>query len=70
MTQYLEAKSGNVTPEMIAVAQAEFLEPEYVRKEIAEGRLVIPATHHRRIWLLRAQFFAISFSHLPENDKF
>jgi phosphomethylpyrimidine synthase len=43
MTQYLEALSGNVTPEMIAVANAEFLEPEFVRKEIAEGRLVIPA---------------------------
>jgi len=43
MTQYLEALSGNVTPEMIAVADAEFLQPEYVRKEIAEGRLVIPA---------------------------
>ena len=43
MTQYLEAKSGHVTPEMIAVANAEFLEPETVRKEIAEGRLVIPA---------------------------
>jgi len=43
MTQYLEAKSGKVTPEMIAVANAEFLEPETVRKEIAEGRLVLPA---------------------------
>ena len=43
MTQYLEASSGNVTPEMIAVAQAEFLEPEFIRREIAEGRLVIPA---------------------------
>ena len=32
---------------MIAVAQSEFLEPEFVRKEIADGRLVIPAT--RRI---------------------
>ena len=43
MTQYLEALSGNVTPEMIAVAESEFLEPEFVRKEIAEGRLIIPA---------------------------
>jgi len=44
MTQYLEASSGNVTPEMIAVAQAEFLEPEFIRREIAEGRLVIQNT--------------------------
>jgi phosphomethylpyrimidine synthase len=43
MTQYLEALSGNVTPEMIAVAESEFLEPELVRREIAEGRLIIPA---------------------------
>ena len=43
MTQYLEATSGNVTPEMIAVAQSEFLEPEFIRNEIADGRLVIPA---------------------------
>jgi phosphomethylpyrimidine synthase len=43
MTQYLEAQSGTITPEMIAVAKAEFLEPEFIRKEIAEGRLVIPA---------------------------
>ena len=48
MTQYLEALSGNITPEMIAVAESDFapsarLEPEFVRKEIADGRLVIPA---------------------------
>ena len=43
MTQYLEALSGNVTPEMIAVANSEFHEPETIRREIAEGRLVIPA---------------------------
>ncbi|MCL2004914.1 MAG: phosphomethylpyrimidine synthase ThiC [Planctomycetaceae bacterium] len=43
MTQYTEALSGNITPEMIAVAKSEFLEPEAVRHEIAQGRLVIPA---------------------------
>jgi len=43
MTQYLDALSGTITPEMIAVAESEFLEPEFIRKEIAEGRLVIPA---------------------------
>jgi thiamine biosynthesis protein ThiC len=30
MTQYLEARSGTITPEMIAVAKAEFLEPEAI----------------------------------------
>ncbi|MDR1270759.1 MAG: phosphomethylpyrimidine synthase ThiC [Planctomycetaceae bacterium] len=43
MTQYLEAKAGRVTPEMIIVAEQEFLEPELIRTEIAAGRLVIPA---------------------------
>ena len=43
MTQYTEALSGTITPEMIAVAESEFLEPEFIRREIAEGRLVIPA---------------------------
>ncbi|MDR2116376.1 MAG: phosphomethylpyrimidine synthase ThiC [Planctomycetaceae bacterium] len=43
MTQYLEAKAGRITPEMIIVAGQEFLEPELIRTEIAAGRLVIPA---------------------------
>ncbi|MCL2743417.1 MAG: phosphomethylpyrimidine synthase ThiC [Planctomycetaceae bacterium] len=43
MTQYTEAKKGNITPEMLAVAEAEFLEPEFIRQETAAGRLVIPA---------------------------
>ena len=43
MTQYLAAKQGNITPEMQAVAQQEFLEPEFIRAEIAAGHLVIPA---------------------------
>jgi phosphomethylpyrimidine synthase len=53
MTQYTEALSGNVTPEMIAVAESEFLEPEFIRQKIAEGRLVMPAnTVHLRKKLL------------------
>ena len=43
MTQYIEALSGNITPEMIAVAEKEFLEPKLIQQEIAEGRLIIPA---------------------------
>jgi phosphomethylpyrimidine synthase len=43
MTQYLEAQAGRTTPEMIAVAEQEFFEPEFIRQEIAAGRLVIPA---------------------------
>ncbi|MDR1478008.1 MAG: phosphomethylpyrimidine synthase ThiC [Planctomycetaceae bacterium] len=43
MTQYIEAKKGRITPEMIIVAASEYLEPEIIRAEVAAGRLVIPA---------------------------
>ncbi|MDR2644264.1 MAG: phosphomethylpyrimidine synthase ThiC [Planctomycetaceae bacterium] len=43
MTQYLESKSGRITPEMAVVAESEYLEPEFIRAEVAAGRLVIPA---------------------------
>jgi len=43
MTQIEQARAGVVTPEMEAVAQAEQLDGEYVRQEVAAGRLVIPA---------------------------
>ncbi|MDR0337778.1 MAG: phosphomethylpyrimidine synthase ThiC [Planctomycetaceae bacterium] len=43
MTQYLEARAGHITPEMLLVAEQEFLEPELIRQEIAAGHLVIPA---------------------------
>ena len=36
MTRCLESLSGNAAPEMIAVAEVEFLKPECARKEIAE----------------------------------
>ncbi|MDO5566437.1 MAG: phosphomethylpyrimidine synthase ThiC [Planctomycetia bacterium] len=43
MTQYTQAKAGQVTPEMITVAEKEYLSPEFIRDEVAAGRLVIPA---------------------------
>ncbi|MDR2761147.1 MAG: phosphomethylpyrimidine synthase ThiC [Planctomycetaceae bacterium] len=43
MTQYTEAKAGRITPEMITVAESEFLPPEFIRDEVAAGHLVIPA---------------------------
>ncbi|MFB3890533.1 MAG: phosphomethylpyrimidine synthase ThiC [Phycisphaerae bacterium] len=42
-TQYEQAKSGSITPQMRAVAQREHLTPEFIRDELAAGRLVIPA---------------------------
>ncbi len=46
LTQLLYAGEGVVTDPMRAVAQAEGLDPELVRKEIAAGRLIIPVNVH------------------------
>jgi len=43
MTQYQAARKGIITPEMIRVAQRENVTPEFIRDEVARGRLVIPA---------------------------
>ena len=43
VTQMHYARQGVVTEEMTHVAKVEHLEPEFVRNEIAEGRLIIPA---------------------------
>ncbi len=42
-TQYEFAKAGIVTPQMVRIAQREAQTPEYIRAEVARGRLVIPA---------------------------
>jgi phosphomethylpyrimidine synthase len=43
MTQIAQARAGNITPEIEAVARDEQLAPELVREEVAQGRMVIPA---------------------------
>ncbi|MDD4870837.1 MAG: phosphomethylpyrimidine synthase ThiC [Kiritimatiellae bacterium] len=42
-TQLEHARSGKVTPVMIAVARSEGVKPEKVRREIARGYAVVPA---------------------------
>ncbi|EAQ79879.1 phosphomethylpyrimidine synthase ThiC [Blastopirellula marina] len=42
-TQLLQARAGNITPEMEFVAKRENISAELVRDEVATGRLVIPA---------------------------
>jgi phosphomethylpyrimidine synthase len=42
-TQYEFAKAGVVTPQMVRVAQREGQTAEFIRMEVARGRLVIPA---------------------------
>jgi phosphomethylpyrimidine synthase len=42
-TQYEYAKAGVVTPQMVRVAQREGQTAEFIRMEVARGRLVIPA---------------------------
>ena len=43
MTQIIEARAGNITPEMEFIAKCEGLTAETVRDEVAAGRMVIPA---------------------------
>jgi phosphomethylpyrimidine synthase len=46
MTQLESARTGIVTPEMRRVAERENATPEFIRSEVARGRLVIPANKH------------------------
>ncbi|MCK5113543.1 MAG: phosphomethylpyrimidine synthase ThiC, partial [Phycisphaerae bacterium] len=46
MTQYQQANSGIITPEMKRVAERENVSPETIRSELATGRLVIPANRN------------------------
>src|SRR5258705_10072438 len=43
MTQLESAQRGMITAEMRRVAQRECVTPEFIRDEVARGRLVIPA---------------------------
>ena len=42
MTQLIEAKKGNITPEMEYVAKTEEIDVELLRKYVASGKVVIP----------------------------
>jgi phosphomethylpyrimidine synthase len=42
-TQLEKARKGQISPEMEVVARKEQVEPEVIRRRLAEGRLVIPA---------------------------
>lgn len=45
-TQLFYARAGILTEEMLFVAEKEHLAPEFVRREIARGRMIIPANIH------------------------
>jgi len=47
-TQIEQAREGTLTDQMITVAAAENLSPEYVRRMVAEGKIVIPWNHGRK----------------------
>jgi phosphomethylpyrimidine synthase len=48
MTQLEMARKGKITPQMEAVAKAEGLDAEFVRRGVAEGKIVIPANVNHR----------------------
>ncbi|MCG2736625.1 MAG: phosphomethylpyrimidine synthase ThiC, partial [Candidatus Methanoperedenaceae archaeon] len=47
MSLIAEAKKGNLTEEMKQVAAKEKVEPEFVRRGVANGRIVIPVSPYR-----------------------
>ncbi len=47
MSLITEAKKGSITKEMKQVAKEEGVEPEFVRRGIANGRIVIPVSPYR-----------------------
>ncbi|MCD4845595.1 MAG: phosphomethylpyrimidine synthase ThiC [Methanosarcinales archaeon] len=49
MSLVKEAKNGKITEEMETVAKIEGVEPDFVRRGIASGRIVIPVTPYRDI---------------------
>ncbi|MFW5986940.1 MAG: phosphomethylpyrimidine synthase ThiC [Methanohalophilus sp.] len=49
MSIVTDAKNGIITEEMKRVAEIEGVEPEFVRRGIAAGRIVIPVTPYRNI---------------------
>jgi phosphomethylpyrimidine synthase len=51
MSLVKEAKNGKITEEMQTVAKIEGVEPDFVRRGIASGRIVIPVTPYRDIKL-------------------
>jgi len=48
LTQIESARQGIITPQMQTVAVNEQLEAEYIRRMVAEGRIVIPWNHNRK----------------------
>ena len=53
MTLLEKARSGKITAEINTVALYEGLEPEYIRKGLAEGTIVIPKNATRRLKTVR-----------------
>lgn len=55
MSQINEAKTGNITEEMKMTANQEGLSPDYIRKHIADGSVVIPYNKkHKTVSILSA----------------
>ena len=50
MNQLIEARKGNITAEMKEVALQEGLEPEFIRKGVADGNIAIcRSNRHKKV---------------------
>jgi phosphomethylpyrimidine synthase len=61
VTQMHRAREGETTPEMRRVAEREGLDAELVRREVAEGRAIIPANVHHLARKLDPMGIGIAF---------
>ncbi|MCX7913424.1 MAG: phosphomethylpyrimidine synthase ThiC [Thermodesulfovibrionales bacterium] len=48
MTQLERSLKGEITPEMFTIAKDEGIDPEIIRKRVAEGKIVIPSNGRRK----------------------
>jgi phosphomethylpyrimidine synthase len=56
------ARAAEITPAMRRVAEREGLDPEFVRREVAEGRAIIPANVHHLAGALDPMGIGINFT--------
>ena len=61
VTQMHRAREGEITPEMRRVAEREGLDADFVRREVAEGRAIIPANVHHLARKLDPMGIGIAF---------
>ena len=69
MTIVEDAQKGIITEEMKVVAKDEGLDPEFIRRGVAAGRIVIPTSPYRQVQYF-TNWIEKSFSFIPISKYF